>query len=215
MEKFSFKNYPPGILVFLICLIVAIKFGLHKLGNIVFAQQVLLSWLDLLYILLSAGTVIFIMKLANRKIMWKWLLKLLDLCDVRGVYEGYIVSSFHDQDDPSQNFIKRYCKVHVTQNLNGLHISGDYYSDKQMKKPTSGFSSYQEEIKKHVDGSFQISYFYSNKGDQLHKDHETYGLNNHEGVCVLAYQIELQTLEGYYFNRERSSHGKIFLKRVS
>jgi hypothetical protein len=211
MDKFSFKNYPPGILVFLICLIVAIKFGLHKLGDIVFKQETLLSWLDLVYILLSAGTVMFLMKLINLKVMWKWLLKLLGLCDVRGVYEGYILSSF--QDNNSQNFIKRYCKIQVAQNLNGLYVSGDYFSDEQMKEHTSGFTSSYEELKKQADGSFQVYYFYSNKGDLFHADQRSYGLNNHEGICVLVYRPELQTLEGYYYNRERSSHGKIFLIR--
>ena len=210
MDKFSFKNYPPGILIFLICLIVAIKFGLHKLGDIVFKHATLLSWLDLLYILLSAGTVISLMRLINRKVMWRWLLKLLGLCDVRGIYEGYILSSF--QDD-SNEFIKRFCKIQVIQNLNGLHISGDYFSDEQMKEQTSGFTSHHEELKKQADGSFQVYYFYSSKGDLFHADQKKYGLNNHEGICVLVYRAELQTLEGYYYNRERSSHGKIFLKR--
>lgn len=211
MDKFSFKNYPPGILVFLVCLIVAIKFGLHKLGDIVFKHVTLLSWLDLLYILLSAGTVISLMRLINRKVMWRWLLKLLGLCDVRGVYEGYILSSF--LDDHSQEFIKRFCKIRVAQNLNGLHISGDYFSDEQMKAQTSGFTSHHEELKKQADGSFQLYYFYSSKGDLFHADQKKYGLNNHEGICVLVYRAELQTLEGYYYNRERSSHGKIFLTR--
>jgi hypothetical protein len=97
--------------------------------------------------------------------------------------------------------------------MNGLHISGDYFSDEQMKEHTSGFTSHHEELKKQADGSFQVYYFYSSKGDLFHADQKNYGLNNHEGICVLVYRAELQTLEGYYYNRERSSHGKIFLMR--
>jgi hypothetical protein len=215
MDKFSFKNYPPGVLAFLICMVVAVRFGLHKLNNIFFKQTTLLSWADLFYIFLSAGTVITLMTWINRKIMWKWLLKLLGLCDVRGVYEGYIVSSFHHLDNPELSNIKLYSRIKIGQNINGLHISGTYFPDEQMKNPSSCFASYNEEMKRQADGSFQLYYFFKNEGDQLHPDHDLYGLYNHTGICVLTYRKEEQTLEGYYFNRERSSHGKVFLKRVS
>jgi hypothetical protein len=214
MDRFSFKNYPPKVLVFLICLIIAIKFGLHKVGALFFKQAALLSWTDLSFIALSAGTVMTLMTWINRKVMWKWLLNLLGLCDVRGVYEGYIVSSFHHQDNPEQSNIKRYSRIRIFQNINGLYISGEYFPDEQMNNPSSSFTSYNEEIKKQADGNFQLYYFFKNEGDQLHIDHDLYGLNNHTGICVLTYRKEEQTLEGYYFNRERSSHGKVFLKRV-
>jgi hypothetical protein len=147
--------------------------------------------------------------------MWKWLLKLLDLHDVRGVYEGYILSSFHNQNDPEMSNIKRYGRIKIVQNINGLHVNGDYYSDQEMKNHTSSFRSYNEEIKKLPDGNFQVYYFFTNVGDQFHADHSKYDLNNHEGVCILTFRIDNQTMEGYYFNRERSSHGKVFLNRVS
>lgn len=215
MDKFSFKNYPPQILVLLICITVALKFGLHKIGNIVFKQQTLLSWTDLIYIALSGGSVIALMRLVNRKAMWKWLLKLLNLHDVRGIYEGHIISSFHNENDPALSNIKRYAKVKIIQNINGLHVSGDYYSDQDMKDLTSSFTSSNEEIKKLPDGNFQLYYFFSSKGDQFHRDHTKYGLNNHEGICNLTFHTDQETMEGYYFNRERSSHGKVLFKRIS
>lgn len=215
MDKFSFKNYPPRVLVFLVCLIVTIKYGLHKLGNTFFHRENYGVITDLIYIFISAGTVLTILRWVNSKFMWRWLLRLLGLSDIRGTYQGYILSSFREDNDPSKSNIKRFCKIMISQTINGFYVKGDYFSDEEMKQHTSGFSSDHEELRKQPDGTCLVSYFYDNIGDKFHAGHQKYGLTNHTGICVLTYLPKERELQGYYFNRDRESNGKIFLKRIN
>lgn len=212
MEKLSFKNYPPRLLAIIICLIITVRFGLHEL----FGKQKPESIYDQMkYLLLSFGTVILIVTLINKYCVWEWLLKRLGVCYVKGNWQGYIKSSFHEDDDPSKPNIILFCKVKVVQNLNGFHVMGSYYTDEQMMtEPSSRFISKYEEMEKQLDGSFRLHYFFSNTGDQFHPSYKQYTLNNHQGVCVLTCNQEGNQMQGNYFNYERLSHGRIVLQRV-
>lgn len=53
-----------------------------------------------------------------------------------------------------------YSRIKIIQNINGFYVSGEYFPDEQMNDPSSGFISYNEEIKRQVDGSFQLYYFF-------------------------------------------------------
>jgi hypothetical protein len=214
MEKLSFKNYSPRLLIIVICLIIAVKFGLHELVNVLWKHKAESFYLQALYLLLSFGTVLSILGLINKYCVWKWVLKLLGLCYVKGNWHGYIKSSFHEDDDPSKPNIILFCKVKIVQNLNGFHVVGSYFTDEQMTtEPSSRFTSRYEEMEKQPDGSFRLHYFFTNTGDQFHSNHKNYTLNNHQGVCILTCDQDDQ-MHGNYFNNERLSHGKIVLQRV-
>lgn len=215
MEKLSFKNYSPKLLVIIICLIIAVKFGLHELGNMSGRHESDSLRTQLIHLLLSFGTVLLILGLINKFCVWKWLLKLMGLCHLKGEWQGYIVSSFHEDNDPSKPNIKLFCKVKIVQNLNGYHVMGSYFTDAQMMtEPSSQFTSKYEEMEKQPGGAFRLHYFFTNTGDQYHPDHKQYNLDNHQGVCILTCNPEGNQMQGNYFNYKRLSHGKIVLQRV-
>jgi hypothetical protein len=195
-------------------MMVAIKFALHALTKQWFNERADTLSAEVIYIALSAGFALKILQLINRKCMWKWWLSKLALTDIRGSYTGHAISSFHDDDDPSKPFIRFYCQFTIIQNLNGFHVHGSFYSDEKMASKTSQFTSSMEEIKKLPDKTFHIHYFFNNTGDQFHPFHLQYGLNNHTGVCVLTFYPASGIIDGYYFNRERTSSGKLFLQQV-
>jgi hypothetical protein len=214
MEKLSFKNYSPRLLAFIICLIVAVKFGLHQLGNMLFAHKSETLYAQVVYLLLTFGTILSILGLINKYCVWKWLLKLLGVCYVKGDWQGYIISSFHEEDDPSKPNIRLFCKVKIVQNLNGFHVLGSYFTDTQMTVLSSRFTSKYEEMEKQPDGSYRVHYFFTNTGDTFHPDHKNYNLNNHQGVCILTCDRDGAQMQGNYFNHERLSHGKVLLQRI-
>ncbi|GAA0536523.1 hypothetical protein [Chitinophaga japonensis] len=212
MNKFSFKYYPPPVLVYIVCIIISLRFGYNVLVNAALKNEFHIKIADVLSIPLLAGFVVGCLSLINRTVMWKGWLRILGLYDIRGTYIGTVTSSYHMEDNPRKPNIKLYCKLIVVQNLNGFEIKGAFYNDKKMAQQSSYFTSSSEGMKKENDGSLRIHYFYSNKGDQLHPDNKKYGLNNHDGVCVLSYDPQTKQMEGYYFNHERASHGKLVLK---
>lgn len=212
MNKFTLKNYPPILLIALVCIIAALSFGLQMVwkNHIEHKQAGLLA--QMVTILTSYGTVISILTFINKSIKWKWIFRVIGVYKVSGKYVGKIISSYRIGDDTNKEFIQRYCKITIYQNLNGLLIEGDYFSDNKYKNISSSFKSFHEEIEKLENGSFQITYFYSNKGNQLHQDNLKYLLNNHEGISVLTFNPSNHNIQGYYFNHERSSHGTLSLQ---
>jgi len=215
MDKLTFKNYPTSIVTFLICLIVAINFAYKSLWSMISGDKAL-QWNELgkemLLIVLSYSTVKGIFSLINLYVKRRWIFNLLGLGYVDGHYTGKMVSSYHIDDNPERPHIERYCNINIIQNLNALKIEGDVYSDKKLNDRTSHFTSSWEEIKKKDNGHFELRYFFSNKGSQLHPDNKKYGLTNHDGVAVLTFNPNTNKMEGYYYTHERRSGGEIFME---
>jgi len=209
MDKLTFKNYPPSILTFLICLIVAFNLAFTVVYRIIWKDEAAGFFDELLIILLSYSVVLAVLNIINKYFAWKWLFKLLGLPYLKGEYIGTLTSSYHVDEDISKPHIQLYCVLNILQNINALKIEGDFYTDKACKKWSSGFKSSWEETKKKDDENFIIRYFFSNKGSQLHPDNKKYGLTNHDGVSVFTLDPKTNTLKGYYFNHERFSNGEI------
>ncbi len=212
MDKLTFKNYPPTILAILLCVIVALNFGFKVLWGTIWEHKTFGLWDEILCIFFSYSTVLAVFTYINKNCMWKWVLKLLGVCDIRGKYVGKVISSYHIEDDLSKPHIELFCKMQIIQNINAIKIEGNFYTDKECTNRSSHFASFWEEIKKKENGDFDIRYFFSSKGSQLHPDNAKHGLTNHDGVCVLTFNPKSHTLKGYYFNHERFSNGEIYLE---
>lgn len=212
MDKLTFKNYPPTILAILLCIIVALNFGFKILYETIWEHKAIGFGNELVFIVLSYSTVLTVLSFINKYCMWKWLLQLLGLCDLRGTYTGTLVSSYHVDNDPLKPHIQLFCNLQIIQNINAIKIEGQFYTDEASNDESSYFTSSWEEIKKEDSGNFLIRYFFLNKGHQLHSDNQKYGLTSHEGICVLTFYPSSKKMKGYYFNHERFSNGEIFLE---
>jgi hypothetical protein len=211
MDKLTFKNYPPLILTILFCIIVALNFGFQNLWGVLIKHENLNLKKEIICIFTSYGIVVSVMTYVNNKIMWSWLLRVLNLCDVRGTYKGKLRSSFPVSDQSKAN-MEIFCTLKIFQNLNGLKIKGEFFSDAMNKKKVSESVSTWEEIKKNEEGNYEIRYFYANKGNPTHPYEKKYKLTSHDGCAVLTYYPASRKLKGYYFTYERSSNGRMELE---
>jgi hypothetical protein len=213
MKELSFKNYPPKILAAIICIIITCYFLFNALWSLIWKQEDYTLTRQLACILSASSAVIGALSFVNKHIMWAWYLKLLGIYNVSGIYNGFIISSFHEDDDPDKVNVMTYCKLQIIQNINGMKIEGAFYSEEAFTNQKSASYSSWEEIKKKDNGDFLIRYFFTNEGNRLHEHDRRYGLNNHNGVAVLTFYPKTGELSGYYFTHERSSFGKMNLKR--
>lgn len=211
MKNFNLKHYPPALLISITCIISAINLAVKAFWNRYIGTSSTL-FNELSIIVSSSSLVVFILSNLN-KLMWKWWLKLIGLIDVRGDYYGKLISSYDSTEDSNEN-IELNCKVKIVQNVNGLRIEGDFFTDAALTQRSSSFLSSHEEIETLDNGNASIRYFFANKGNQLHDDNLTRGLTNHEGVAVLTFDVNTKKITGYYFNHERKSSGQIRLEPI-
>ena len=214
MKELSFKNYPTKVLVTIISLIIALSFAFQAIWKALKAGESMTLAEQVICIAGSSGLVLGILGYINSHIMWKWYLKLLRLCDIRGIYEGVLTSSYHVNDNPALPYEQLYAKFEIYQTLNGFRIEGRFFTDRGYTQLSSSSTSNDGEIRKEENGKFRVYYFFSNKGNQFHENQKRYGLNNHDGVCVFMFDPGARNMEGYYYTHERSSYGTISLKPV-
>ncbi|MDB5131693.1 MAG: hypothetical protein JWR02_1442 [Mucilaginibacter sp.] len=215
MDKLTFKNYHPSVLVFLICLIVALNFEFKILWETILGYKMSGLLEQPLIIITSSSIVLGALNIFNRYCKWLWLLNLLGLTDTSGNYAGVVTSSYYMDDDPAKGHIKLFSKLQIVQNINAIKIEGEFFTDEDFTNRSSYFISSEEEIRKKPNGDFIITYFFANRGNQLHPDDKKYSLNNHDGIGVLTYSPMNHTLKGYYFNHQRFSNGEINLELQS
>ena len=211
MKEFNLRYYPPFLLAIMFCLIIAVNFLIKKTLAIISGQP-FETRSEVITLLLSGGLVTSILRTLNRFAMWGWLLKLMGLCDLRGNYSGELISSYYKDDNPGNDQVRKYLVLHISQNLNGLQITGKVFNNQDDAGPSSTFVSTQCEIRKVEDGSFLLTYYYTNKPDLLTPERQKHKLNMHDGFASLTFQPGTRQLDGVYFNHGRQSHGRIFLK---
>lgn len=210
MKNFTLKNYPPGILAAIFAFGITLQylfsyfFALLTGSENTFINQII-------GLLTSGGAVLTALNILNTKFRPNWLLRLLHIGDIQGNFKGHLLSSYYVGDNPDNERVKMYVKLEISQNLNGFSVFGKFFNDIGMQDLSSTFKSSLEEMSELQDGRYQLVYLYYNEGNQLHADQTTIGLNNHKGVCVLTFDPQTRSLDGYYFNYERSSHGNITL----
>ena len=211
MKDFTFKYYPARILLFLLCivltLIILVKGYLQP--EVTFIGVAL-------WVIGSSSLVALIFTFFNKYAMWKYVLKILDIPEFIGSYEGELISSYQLDDDTNMSNVKKYVFMEVFQNLNGFIIESKFYDSKASKEFSSESISITHDILSVGNGKFTISYLYKNKANKFHKDNKKYKLNSHEGMAVLTYDPIEETLIGKYFNdsQERPSYGMLNLKKI-
>jgi hypothetical protein len=212
MQSFTLKYYPPKVLIGLVVLFVTLFFAIKSAFYNFQGTEVSLA--GELGILLGSTTVVSAgVFLINNYIMWPWLLKLLGIPDLRGTYEGKLVSSYHIDDDPEKPHVTKYLVLTISQNLNGFYVRSKFYDRKSNSDFSSQSESLNHAIKPDKDGTYIIEYLYRNLPNTLHKAHKRDVLNTHQGICVLRFNPKDRSLEGRYFNdtEQRPSYGKINL----
>jgi hypothetical protein len=212
-DRFTVKYYPPPLLILIVLFIVGVKFAFEHLFRIWLSKPQLPWYMDLVSICTSLGIVTALLRIINQKVDWNWLLKIMGVHKISGSYKGSVISSYHLKDNTKKPHVHAYCAIDIAQNLNGFFVKGKFYSDAEMTEGSSEFESEHEQIEKLPTGAFRIHYFYKNLGNKLHPNEGRYGLDTHNGVCVLEFDPKTKTMRGYYFNRERDSHGQIKLSQ--
>lgn len=212
MEKFSLKYYPPKILIFLVALLLTFIF-LIRFFISSFKEENLELWQEAFILITSSGIVSLIIFFINKYVMWRWLLLVLHLPDLRGTYEGKLTSSYHIDDDPNKPHVTKFVVLQIYQNLNGFYIHSKYYDHNRNTDATSESYSLTHSIVRRNDESFTIQYLYTNDPNTLHKTHRKVLLNTHQGFCILHFDPERKSLTGTYFNdtAARPSHGSLNL----
>ncbi len=219
MQNLNFKHYPSRILLAMLCLLIALYFVV-KYTIVYFLQSHEPTEISMVNISIEiAGmssllAIVFI--LINKFVMWKWMLKILGLPDLRGNYEGELVSSYHIDDDHNKPNITKWIKMEISQNLNGFYVDCKFYNHKEDAQYSSLSESISHDIQSKDNGEFVITYHYRNAGNKFHQEHKKYGLNAHEGIAILHFNPKNKTLIGKYFNdaQERPSYGNINLNKI-
>ena len=211
MKNLNFKYYPTRVILGIICILITIIFivkrSLQKTPNL---------FSDALIIVGSSAIVYFTLFFLNKYFMWKYWLKLLEIPDLRGKYEGELISSYHIDDDLKKPNVTKWMKIEISQNLNGFYVTGEIFDNEYSSLKSSSFKSISHEIESNEDGTFEILYRYINIPNTFHADHEKYSLNNHYGCSNLNFNPTDNTLIGSYFNNgeERLSYGQLTLKKI-
>ena len=192
MKNLNFKYYPPKILLPLTCFIIAFyilikHFFMYLFSNIEFINISIFK--IIIDILLLSGTLALIFILINKYGMNSYFLKLLEITDLRGNYEGELESSFHYDDNEKLPHIKKFVKVKIEQNINGFIVFSDFYDFKDSSDKSSSSESISHDIKKISEHKFKVTYFYRNEANKFHYQDKTYGLNNHNGFAILYYDV--------------------------
>lgn len=218
MQNFSFKYYPSRILLVMTCVFIALYFIIKYIITYLLQSQELIKTSLLNVSIEIAGmssllAVVFI--LINKFVMGKWLLKILGLPNLRGNYQGELISCYHIDDNSNKPNITKWVKMEISQNLNGFYIESSFYNTKEDKDPTSFSESITHDILNKDNGEFVITYLYKNKGNTFHDENKKYGVNAHNGMATLIFNSKNKTLIGGYFNdsSERVSYGKLNLKK--
>ncbi|GHB47181.1 hypothetical protein [Mongoliitalea lutea] len=211
MRIFTLKYYPPRILFAIVCAIIAIIIAI----KVNFFQTDSLKEV-IVYISTASGLISFLFYIWNKKCSWKPFYGLLNIPFISGRYEGELQSSFREDYDPKKPFIKKTICLEVSQNLNGFYVKGKVFELESKEVESSSFESLSHDIEAKENNEYLISFRYNNTGNYFHEEHEKYGLNKHDGVAMLYLNPKDKTLIGNYFNdnSERSSHGKLSLKKV-
>lgn len=211
MDKFSFKYYPARILLFLLCVIITI----FILVKGIFKPDV--SFINVaIWVVGSSGVLALFFTFFNKYAMWKWVQKVLGIPDIRGKYEGSLISSYHINDDPNQPNVTKYIKLEISQNINGFFVKSYFYDSEFHTQESSSSESTSHDIEPKDNGEYLIIYRYRNTGNNFHHDHKKYNLNKHDGIAQLYFNPENQTLIGKYFNdsHDRPSFGNMNLNKI-
>lgn len=216
MKNFSFRYYPPkvliGIFIFVLALVVFVKW---LIDTYVFEKQ-LLFWNFLFYLILSSSIVGTFFHFFNSYGLCKLTAFLLHIPDLRGTYEGKLTSSFYLDDDPQKPQITKFIRLVIFQNLNGFYVDTEISDAKNSSDNSSTSESFTHNIAPLENGCFLITYQYKNKPNKFHKDERTYQLNRHIGIVELVFNPKDKTLKGDYWNNQndRKSYGKIELSQI-
>jgi hypothetical protein len=212
MNKLTLKHYPANMVSIFICLIAAINFLFTALWSEYVNHKPLTFWQQLVCIVTAYGLALTALTLLNRFGMWKWYLALIGVCDMRGEYEGELVSSFREFDNDHMPNVHLFMQATIVQNLNGFQIKCRFYTDAAYTQLLSESVSYDENLTKEPDGTFKITYFYHNKGVPFQPASQTAGPHNYEGVCVLTFSAPGRVFKGYYYTHIRASYGQLVLR---
>lgn len=212
MIPFSLKYYPPKVLIGIVVLFITLIFGVKSAISLIQGSEITL-FQELIMLVSSFTLVSLLVYLLNKFIMWGWLLRLLGIPNLRGTYDGKLVSSYHIDDDPKKPHVTKYLVVTISQNLNGFYVRSKFYDRKGNREFSSQSESLSHAVKPNPDGSYTIEYLYHNLPNTLHKAHTRDVLNTHQGFCVLRFDPVNRSLEGKYFNdtETRPSYGSISL----
>lgn len=212
MKKLSLKYYKLSLAAFLFFLSAMLYLTMNYLVGLFindrfcfFTQQIVV----LFFSFISIGTFLSIFNEYGFGVFYC----LFGLPDLRGEYEGTLISSYHIDDDKSKPNITKHVKLTISQNLNGFYVESFYYDHEAAIKYSSESYSVSHDIDEKDNGEFIITYRYKNKKNDFHEDHQKYTLNNHDGICILTYNAKNKTLIGKYFNdsSDRPSYGQLNL----
>lgn len=211
MDKFSFKYYPARILLFLFCVVIT----LFILIKGIFKPHVSFTSVSI-WVVGSSSILALFFNFFNKYAMWKWVLKNLGIPDIRGKYEGRLISSYHVNDDPNQPNVTKFIKLEISQNINGFFVKSNFYDSEFHTQESSSSESTSHDIEPKDNGEYLIIYRYRNTGNNFHTDHKKYNLNKHDGIAQLYFNPKNKTLIGKYFNdsQDRPSYGQLTLNKL-
>ncbi|MDV3627812.1 hypothetical protein CMU78_05925 [Elizabethkingia anophelis] len=198
----NFKYYNTQRLIILILIISFLIAPLSAYLENWISKIKLLSTVYSYVGIFSTITILTLVLLLINNCLWKtkffkWLVNIPNL---NGRYEGELISTFTDQQNPINT--KKKCIVEIKQTASKikLHI---FFGDVITNTQTSQANSISEEIIEQSNGIFEIFYIYSNNANSIQTQ-----LNNHIGTCSLKYFSDIKVLDGEYYN-QRGFKGNI------
>lgn len=210
MNTINFKYYPKWLLLWLIGILTI----LIEIARRILIQNQQIEISELLWPLANIGIVTSVVYFINKYTKFNWFFKIMGLTNMNGEYEGILISSYHEDDDPSKPHIRMKMSIKIVQNINDIKVFGSVNPLKGDKSKTSNFSSLFCQLTKSDDGTFFLDYGYGTIANKSHSWDAKYTLTSHQGWAHLVYHPENKTLEGYYATYENQSRGNIVLKKI-
>lgn len=206
MKDLNFRYYNGRLLIAIILILAA---ALITVKQLIATHH--FSWVHFAQDFAVISTIALVMGLINQYAMFPFYLKLLGLTNLRGEYKGYLTSSFHVDDDPDKENIKKYMILEIAQNINDIEIFITLFNSDDYSTPTSTSKSNWVQYRALSNGNSIIEYSYSSTPNKIHPDDKKYGLTAHWGFSSLTYNPTDKTLTGFYFTYENQSFGTISL----
>lgn len=205
----NFKHYNTSrLLVIIVLLFLLESMALQFIKT--FTDQLPSKWQTIIDVSGATGSLVLvylILKWYDNK-LWKYgvgLLKIVNVPNLNGTYEGDLISSHEDQSTGEQTKLK--CVMRVYQTASRIYIEMDFINSNN----TTTSKSHSEHVED-TPADYKILRFIHHNGGSF--DYQELG--QHHGLTELRYYPRTKEFKGTYFNSpQRKTHGTINVKKIA
>lgn len=205
----NFKHYNTSRLIVLVILLFLLEsIALQFIKT--YTDQLPKQWQTIIDVSGATGSLVLVSLFLTwyDRTLWKYgvgLLKLVNVPNLNGTYEGELISSHIDQATSQKTKLK--CVMRVYQTASRIYIEMDFINASN----TTTSKSHSEQVED-TPADYKIVRFIHHNGGSF--DNQVLG--QHHGLTELQYYPGTKEFKGSYFNSpQRKTHGTIYVKKVA